>query len=205
MVRTPNPEVRAAVRRAGAVVFAADGYEGATMAAIAAEAGVSTGNIYRYFSNKAGLFDAIFTDAFAAEFLERLERRVSDLVDADALTRLGAEAQGSEADLLGFWIEHRLEVITLFARAEGSSQAGFRARFLEVLMARTRADLEARAGRSLGPEAALVLETLFDNTVRMVVRILEVHEDPDAVRRAFAAFWAYQLAGLAGLREWVTR
>ena len=39
-------------------VFARDGYEGASMSRIAAEAGVSKGTLYNYFSSKAHLFTA---------------------------------------------------------------------------------------------------------------------------------------------------
>lgn len=41
-----------------AAVFAADGYEGASMSRIALEAGVSKGTLYNYFASKAELFSA---------------------------------------------------------------------------------------------------------------------------------------------------
>ena len=41
-----------------AAVFARDGYEGASMSRIAAEAGVSKGTLYNYFTSKAELFAA---------------------------------------------------------------------------------------------------------------------------------------------------
>ena len=41
-----------------AAVFARDGYEGASMSRIAAEAGVSKGTLYNYFVGKAELFSA---------------------------------------------------------------------------------------------------------------------------------------------------
>ena len=47
------------ILRAGSKVFAERGSEGATMAEIASEAGLSTGTIYLYFSNKADLLRAV--------------------------------------------------------------------------------------------------------------------------------------------------
>jgi AcrR family transcriptional regulator len=41
-----------------ALVFARDGYEGASMSRIAGEAGVSKGTLYNYFAGKAELFSA---------------------------------------------------------------------------------------------------------------------------------------------------
>ena len=51
-------DTRTALLRAAAVVFARDGYEGASVADIAAEAGTSSGPIYVHFGSKAGLFAA---------------------------------------------------------------------------------------------------------------------------------------------------
>jgi len=62
---------------AGAV-FAADGYEGASMAAIAAEAGVSKGTLYNYFPSKAALFTA-----FVREECRRKLAHVFDLAEPD--------------------------------------------------------------------------------------------------------------------------
>ncbi len=51
-----TPEKRTQILRGAAKVFAADGYEGASMARIAAVAGVSKGTLYNYFETKAALF-----------------------------------------------------------------------------------------------------------------------------------------------------
>ena len=46
------------IMNGAAAVFARDGYEGASMSRIAAEAGVSKGTLYNYFTSKAELFAA---------------------------------------------------------------------------------------------------------------------------------------------------
>lgn len=51
-------DTREALLRAAAVVFARDGYDGASIADIAAEAGTSSGPIYVHFGSKADLFAA---------------------------------------------------------------------------------------------------------------------------------------------------
>ncbi len=52
------PQKEAQIIDGAARVFARDGYEGASMSRIAAEAGVSKGTLYNYFSSKAHLFTA---------------------------------------------------------------------------------------------------------------------------------------------------
>jgi TetR/AcrR family transcriptional regulator, mexJK operon transcriptional repressor len=53
-----SPEKRIQILAGAASVFAADGYEGASMARIAAVAGVSKGTLYNHFDSKAALFTA---------------------------------------------------------------------------------------------------------------------------------------------------
>ena len=73
-----SPEKRAQILSGAAAVFAADGYEGASMARIAAVAGVSKGTLYNYFDSKAALFTA-----YIGETCERHLARVFDQADHD--------------------------------------------------------------------------------------------------------------------------
>ncbi|MEZ4445777.1 MAG: helix-turn-helix domain-containing protein [Polyangiaceae bacterium] len=206
MAQQLKDEVRNKMLDAGGRVFASAGYGGATMAAIAREAGVSTGNLYRYFGGKDELFYTLFTDEFAAEHLRRVRRRVGSLVATPDLEALGEEARRDGEALLRFWIENRARVVVLLARAEGTRFADHPARFVEALMRPTLAGLSARTGkRRLGSMVRFTLRNVFDNTVRTIVAILEEHEEEAAITEAFQAFWSYQLAGLAGLERWASR
>lgn len=204
MARQLNEQVRERVFRAAEEVFAESGYQGATMAAIATRAGVSTGNIYRYFEHKDALFYAALPDEFAAQFLRLTRRRVQALVRAPAPTELDAGAEERGEELLRFWIEHRLKVITLLDRAQGSRHEGFAEAFVRELMRPSLAKLRKDAQqRRVSPIARFVLQTIFRNTVRTIVSILESHADEAQIRKAFQGFWSYQLAGLSGFAKWV--
>lgn len=185
-------------------VFAAQGYQRATMAAIAESAGISTGNIYRYCDNKEALFSAIVTDEFVDRFRRLLRCRVAALLDAPDLTALDAHAHHRADELLRFWIEQRLQVVILLDRAEGSRHSEFGAEFVNLLLAATSAKLrQKRKHRSLSVPDELVLTCIFQNTRRSIVSILERFEEESQIRAAFSAFWSYQLAGLAGFHKWV--
>jgi AcrR family transcriptional regulator len=83
----------AAILEAAAAVIAAKGYEGATMAEIAARSGTKIGSLYRFFPNKESLADTIVVSAredLDAVF-DRFEAGVSGLsirALADDLTSL---------------------------------------------------------------------------------------------------------------------
>jgi AcrR family transcriptional regulator len=185
-------------------VFAAEGYQGATMATIAQRAGISAGNVYRYFENKEALFSEILTDDFVDRFRRLLKRRVAALLEAPDLTALDADARQKADELLRFWIEQRLKVVILLDRAEGSRFSDFGAEFVNLLLGTATAKLRQQTRcRSLSAPDALVLSSIFQNTRRSIVSILERFTEESEIREAFAAFWSYQLAGLAGFRKWV--
>lgn len=205
MAQQLKVEVKERMEAAGARVFARAGYRGATMAAIAREAGVSTGNLYRYFESKDVLFDVVVTEAIAEDHLGLLRRRVGSLVRTEDLTRLDPAAQRDGEALLAFWVAHREVVVVLLAGAEGTPWEGYRDRFVQALMKPSTAALRERAGsRRLPAVIRRTLERVFENTAQTLVSILRENETEDAIREAFAAFWSYQLGGLRGLQEWVS-
>lgn len=205
MAQTLKPAVRQQVLDAAEQVFAESGYSDATMSVIATRAGVSTGNLYHYFTNKDDLFYSVITDHFVSSFVHVLRRRVKSLVDADDLGNLNANAQRDAQDLLRFWIDHRLKVVILLDRAAGSRHGIFADRFVDELMKPSLAKFRQDASHQrVSPIARFILRGVFENTVRMIVAILTRHENEADIRTAFAGFWSYQLAGLNGLAEWIT-
>lgn len=68
----PRPERERQIVAAAVAEFAANGYAGASVAAVAARAGISKPLIYQYFGSKDGLFLAALHDV-ATPMLERLE------------------------------------------------------------------------------------------------------------------------------------
>ena len=149
-------------------VFAAQGYQRATMAAIAERAGISTGNIYRYCDSKESLFSAIVTYEFVESFRSLLCRRVAALLDAPDLTALDSNARHRADELLRFWIDQRLQVVILLDRAEGSRFSDFGAECVDLLVAATMARLRKRSGRrSLSaPDALCSCQHLSKHTAQ---------------------------------------
>jgi TetR/AcrR family transcriptional repressor of bet genes len=88
-------ERRAELTAAFARVLAAHGYAGATIAAVAEEAGVAPGLVHHHFANKEDLIDSLLT-ALLATLRERARRRegLADPLEAwvDAALALDADA-----------------------------------------------------------------------------------------------------------------
>jgi TetR/AcrR family transcriptional repressor of mexJK operon len=84
-----SPEKRAQILTGAADVFAADGYEGASMARIAAVAGVSKGTLYNYFDSKAALFTAYVGEKCAQSLTQAFDGANHDGDPAEVLRGIG--------------------------------------------------------------------------------------------------------------------
>jgi AcrR family transcriptional regulator len=194
MPQVLKDEVRERILEAALEVFAAHGFLAATMAMIAERAGVGTASMYRYYASKTALFDAVISPEFAHAFESLLERRVRALAEG---TRRGGDF-GNE--MLRFWMEHRLAVVILLDRAEGTPYAHFGGRFVEQLVEQTLAQLRKQHPEvRLSAPARFVLNRIFENTRRALASILEHHDDERSLREAVETFWSYQIAGIRGL------
>jgi AcrR family transcriptional regulator len=191
--------VRERIAGAALEVFAAQGYAGATMGQIAAAAGISTGNVYRYYPGKRELFDAVVSPGFVRRFRTLLRRRVRALdgVRDVRLLAAGAPYHLASEELLRFAIDHRRRVIVLLARAEGSRYETFAERTVDDLVGLAVAHFTA-----LDPTTALDRAMRFDLVeiyrafVRVLVRILETFDDGRSIRAAVEGYTRYHLAGL---------
>ncbi len=202
MAQYLKEEVRTAIEGAALKVFAERGYMDAKMSDIAAQSGLSSGNLYRYFANKEDLFHTIVDRAFAADFLKLLRKRVRSL-RGKVLSDGSLKAQSIANELLVFWLEHRLKAIIILSGARGSAYEDFRSRVIHELSRMTFAYIEKVEPSLLGNlrtrDAKLLLNVIFENTINAIVTILSSTDDPAIITRRLEAFWAYQIAGLNAL------
>lgn len=167
---TVSPEKRAQILTGAATVFAADGYEGASMARIASVAGVSKGTLYNYFDSKAALFTA-----YVGEACERSLTRVFDRTDMDddpaqVLRGIGKRMVGMMLSDVGLTIYRVViaeaarfpELARAFFEAGPAKAVGFLADWLAE---------ETRRGRLSVPDPAFAAEQFFNLCqTRLVLR-----------------------------------
>lgn len=84
-----SAEKRAQILTGAAAVFAADGYEGASMSRIAAVAGVSKGTLYNHFDSKAALFTAYVAEKCSLHLANVFDGANHDGDPAEVLRGIG--------------------------------------------------------------------------------------------------------------------
>ncbi|WP_369135863.1 TetR/AcrR family transcriptional regulator [Modestobacter sp. I12A-02662] len=188
MAQVLKDAVRSRIRDAALRCFADQGYAGTSMAGIAAAAGTAPANVYRYFASKEALFAAVVPAELAVRHDELLDARIAALAD-------GGRDGSPAAELLDFWLAHRLAVSVLLDRAEGTPVAGYPAAFVRRLVDHVERALPARPD----PAHHDLLHLVFDNTRRAIARILATATDDDHARVLITGFWSYQVPGLDGL------
>ena len=102
--------------RAARTAFATQGYAGATIRTIAADAGLTAMAVYTYAPSKAALFQLVYEDGIQriyAEFAEVVAGKRSVMEEVDAILDRGGDLLERDPDLLHFTIrvvmDHRHE------------------------------------------------------------------------------------------------
>jgi AcrR family transcriptional regulator len=205
MAQYLKDDVQESISSAALKVFAQKGYRAATMAEIGGAAGISTGNIYRYFKDKKELFRAVISDEFARTFTELMRRRVKALdgVDDVRALEMGAPYHLVSEELLGFCIENRLLVVVLLGKAQGTDHQRFAEKMVQDLV-----KLAIGYLKSIDPAfdanetTTFVLDLIYRKFVSAMVSILTTFEDEAKIREAVRSFSYYHLAGLKSFFEW---
>ena len=202
MAQRLKEKVFARIRDGALAVFATKGFAAATMAEIGKAAGVSTGNIYRYYPSKERLLDAVIRSTFVDRFLSLLRQRVDALRGVADLRALEQTAPFHlvSAELLDLCIDSRLELVFLLSRAAGTRYEGFAEEVVQMMVELAIAHFRVLdPGREVTERERYVLALIYRNWVRALVAILVRYRQAAQIRRAVDDFTRYHLAGLNGL------
>jgi AcrR family transcriptional regulator len=204
MAQTLKDDVKESIVANAVKVFARDGYEGATVASIAKSAGISTGNVYRYFDSKEALFEAALPASFVDGFLALLRaqlRFARGHADLDTLPP-GAPYRVAAEKLLDFAIENRLRLIVLLGRSRRSRHEAIAETVVQELVERAIAHFrELRPGLRLSAPVRLMVEQAYRSLVATVVLVLATFDDAPRIRAAITAYSRFHLSGLKALFE----
>lgn len=196
MAQTLKPETREAILRSAREAFLAHGYGNASLRAIAADAGVSTSNLYSYFPNKEELFAALVDPVY------RELRATGQLMARDSKGDWSSDAfVESFVDELstvlgGLLAAHGPEVVLLLAASEGTKHAPYRKQ-MEARLSRNFADdLALGSGRAADPTVTALLAAVF---VEGMVQVVRASGPPAKIAGRARALMRYHVAGLRAL------
>ncbi|MEW5800714.1 MAG: TetR/AcrR family transcriptional regulator [bacterium] len=199
MVQILKDEIKDAITAAALKIFLKMGFKKATIAKIAQEADISTGNIYRYFKNKNDLFSSIISPDFVHNLRTLLKSRmeaVSGVSDINTLKKDAAYFKISD-ELLALCLRNKEKTIILFDRSQGTQYEGFSMETVSMMV-----ELAVKHAKSvnsnfvLTEEKRAVLLLIYKSFLRNIIEILATYEDTDKITSILSNYTAYHLAGL---------
>lgn len=199
MAQKLKNEIQKGIADAGLRAFAEQGYQNAAVADVARAAGVSAGNVYRYFKNKKALYDSLISPDFVQTFTRLLFQRVHALSGVEDIEGLAPNAPFHliSEELFLFCLENRLRVVVLLARSRGTQNEHFAEELTALLIQWAIAHFEALDPKlEMTKVKKFALEKIYRNYVLAWVECLEAFDGEREIRQAIEAFSRYHLAGL---------
>lgn len=207
-MRPVNEELAAALLAAGKQEFLKKGYLGASMREIAAAAGVTTGALYRYYTDKEALFEALVEEP-ARKLQEQYRERQQEFADLPLDKQLQSlrRVSDSAADWMIAYLYDHFDAFKLIARHAAGTRYGH---YIDTLI-----EIEAESGRRLIDrmrEAGMPAQALDDGLIHILSGALfngmfETirHDMPrdkavrymDSLRDFYAAGW-FKVLGISG-------
>lgn len=201
MVQILKDHIRQGIIEAALQEFAEQGYEGASIAIIAARAGVSTGNVYRYFKSKAKLFDAVMPKSFVETFEKKLHKRVNAYpigTHPDSIPKNSQYAILSE-ELYDFIVENRLRVIILFEGSAGTDYESFGGIFQSELKKKVVQHIKLDKLDCSPVQLKALIDEVYANLGHAWCMILRRFSEADDIKTLMRLVTAYHLGGMTML------
>jgi AcrR family transcriptional regulator len=199
MAQQQKEHVRQAILAAARRRFAEHGVRGASLADIAASAGTSIGNLYKYFADKDDLLRGAVPETLPRAARALLRQQVEALgTERDALALPDDHPyRQAAARTLAFSIAHRFELGFLLRHAAGTPFESFPDDVIAD-MTRLSAGYAARVHRGLvlGAAQRRSLRRIYRGYIGFIASILAEEQSPAALAEATRSFAAYHLAGL---------
>ena len=197
MAQTLKEETRIVIVEAALAVFAEKGYRDASIQEVSRRAGLSPGNIYRYFPDKRALYEAALPPRLMEELQTTLDRKIA----AWGCLPLSPEpgANGAERafrlELLDLLVRNRLQWIALLREGRTDALVDRLQSFFE----RWHASVKSVA--ALDEARLLTVRLLYRNLIALIASALSGNREIEPLREALGNCIDYHMAGLAGLME----
>jgi len=162
-------DVRKRIVDSAKTEFLRVGYYRASMLQISNRAKVPIGNLYRYFSSKSALFDAIVGTA-RERILDGVKNGMGFEPKAEKFTEEGFKNKIQEVaiNFLGIARDYQKETILLLQKSEGSAYAGF----IDEIIACVKDLLDERVRKASGTPDDFIFNLIADYVTRGAFRIL---------------------------------
>ena len=185
-------EMRKRIHEAALKEFSEKGFKNASVREIAKGAGMTVGNLYRYFDNKEALFYNIISPAY--ESLMQLAEQSLEKV-RDGFGR-GFFEELSE-HILKISREHRIELLILFEGSSGSRYERAKEEMIQVVEGFLKGNiLEQLKGRRVEIEDVYLFRIIAVNFVEGMTMIGREYESGEKLKKMAEQYIAFYFSNV---------
>lgn len=193
--------IRLQIEQAASMLFSSVGYEKSGIAEIAKQAGISTGNVYRYFGNKQKLLYSIVSDDFVNSCFKILLEKIENVksLSSDQIAASQEFAKGN-LYLLDFLICNRLKLVILMKGCPGTRFEDFNSRIRSAVIKAVSEYFSSVTGKRKKKvvfSKNLLLETLYENLINATLVILASKTSDVECRQTLQMLIEYHLKGMS--------
>ncbi len=194
--------IRTSIARAALGLFARHGFAVVSVAQIASEAGVSTGNIYHYYSGKKDLLYSVVRPQFLQKCFGLLRNKleISCGKQSDDLKKMPQFFQAN-TELLEFLCKNRQPLLILLQGCEGTNYASFNSEILSLIVNAVSRHWEmVNNGKNLeAGEQRVLLGIIYENLLKATVVILQSGVSEKRRKVLLSYMLEYHLGGLSAV------
>jgi AcrR family transcriptional regulator len=181
-------EVRQKIKKAAISEFEENGYQKTSMRSIASNAGVTVGNLYRYFKNKDDLFNMIIQPAFQEiykfidEFARFKKSKLSEEKQKEDFIKMFEES------LIRIYIQHRPELVILLNGSKGSQMEN-REQIISLIAGRIKKEAFPRMKKKrIIAEEDFLAQVLATGFIEGISLVLNRYKDKEKTKELFTQF-----------------
>ena len=201
MAQILKEDIKRRIDDAALEIFCEMGYQGAVMADIARVAGVSVGNIYRYYKNKEELFNILIP----LDIINGLRDMVgSKFMIADGMDLKNARHAPAmdlmDERFLDYLVTYRRQIFIIMEEKEGIPYQGFKDELVGLMT-----EMALRYTNTVDQPIHIdelkqrMLRLIYENLYNAVVEILKTFSRRDEIKAAFDNLLDYHFFGVPGL------
>ena len=182
-------EVRQKIKKAAISEFEENGYQKTSMRSIALNAGVTVGNLYRYFKNKDDLFNVIIQPAFQEiyKFIDEFARfKKSKLSEEKQKEDFIKTFEGS---LIRIYLQHRPELVILLNGSKGSQMENAREQIISLIAGRIKKEAFPRMKKKrIIAEEDFLAQVLATSFIEGISLVLNKYKNKEKTKGLFTQF-----------------
>lgn len=200
MSQVPKEHIRNLILETALNLFALNGYNNTSIADIAKHAGISVGNIYRYFESKFQIFNIILPEEFVLNFKEQLLKKI--------ITGSIGSIKEQSNNLLyityseafhHYVISNRLKLLILISNPEETPYNTFKEDIIDywvqIVLEHFVFDKECRE------KVSLTLTILFQGYLQLYRMVLSMELDEARIIDELKRMNKYHIMGLSAILE----